>query len=258
MKKRVLIADADEQFRNELVAALESNEEFEIMGVAADGQEALQIASENRPDIIVLDLLLPQYDGISVLDLISVRYNDCKVFVATGFISNYIISALATRRVSALLKKPCTAQCVVDRINETLQQMDVPIEEKVPNLQQQITKMIHDIGVPANIKGYRYLREAVKLAVEDMNRINNMTECIYKPIALADSSTPKRVRTAITRAIEIAWDRGDLDTLQNFFGYTVSNTKGKPTNSECIAILADRILCSHMGDFLPKEYDSLI
>lgn len=241
MKKQVLIADADEQFRNELVTILKDSEEFEVMGVAADGHEALQIACKNRPDIIILDLLLPQYDGISVLDLISLRYSDCKVFVATGFISNYIVSALATRRVSALLKKPCTAQCVVDRINEVLQQNDLPIEEKLPALNQQITKMIHDIGVPANIKGYRYLREAIKLAVEDFDRINNMTELIYKPIALVDNSTPKRVRTAITRAVEIAWDRGDLDTLQSFFGYTVSNTKGKPTNSEFIALLADKL-----------------
>ena len=245
MKKQVLIADADEQFRNELVVALESNEEFEIMGVAADGQEALQIAKKKRPDIIILDLLLPQHDGISVLDLISTMYTDCTVFVATGFISSFIISALAARRVSALLKKPCSAQCVVDRIDETLRQSYVPMEERMPDLQQQITKMIHNIGVPANIKGYRYLREAIKLAAEDLDRINNMTECIYKPIALADNSTPKRVRNAITRAIEIGWDRGDLNTLQRFFGYTVSNTKGKPTNSECIAILADKILLSY-------------
>lgn len=241
MKKQVLIADADEQFRNELVVTLEDDEEFEIIGVAADGEEALQIARENRPDIIILDLLLPYYDGISVLDLISVRYSDCKVFIATGFISNYIVSALAARRVSALLKKPCTAKCVIDRINESLQHSDLPIEERLPDLWQQITAMIHDIGVPANIKGYRYLREAIKLAVEDLDRINNVTECIYKPIALADASTPKRVRTAIMRAIEIAWDRGDLDTLQSFFGYTVSNTKGKPTNSEFIALLADKL-----------------
>ena len=246
MKKQVLIADADELFRNELVAALEGNEEFEVMGIAADGQEMLQTANESRPDIIILDLLLPQYDGISVLDLISIRYADCKVFVATGFISNYIISALAARRVSALLKKPCTAQCVVGRINEVLRQSDLLVEEKISSLYQQITEMIHNIGVPANVKGYRYLREAIKLAAEDMDRINNMTECIYKPIALADNSTPKRVRTAIMRAIEIAWDRGDLVTLQSFFGYTVSNTKGKPTNSEFIALLADK-LCLEMN-----------
>ena len=241
MKKQVLIADADEQFRNELVVTLGDNEEFEIIGVAADGEEALQIVRENRPDIIILDLLLPQYDGISVLDLISGMYTDCKVFVATGFISNYIISALTARGVSALMKKPCLAQFVVDRVNETLQQGGIPIEEKLPTLNQKITAMIHEIGVPANIKGYRYLREAIKLAVEDFDRINSMTELIYKPIALADNSTPKRVRTAITRAVEIAWDRGDLDTLQSFFGYTVSNTKGKPTNSEFIALLADKL-----------------
>ena len=250
MKKQVLIADADEQFRNELITILKNSEEFEVMGVAADGEDALQIARENRLDIIILDLLLPQYDGISVLDLISVMYADCKVFVATGFISNYIVSALAARRVSALLKKPCSAQCVVDRINETLQQSDLPIEEKLLNLQQQITKMIHDVGVPANIKGYRYLREAVKLAAEDMDRINNMNECIYKSIALACNSTPKRVRNAIMRAIEIGWERGDLKTLEFYFGCTISNTKGKPTNSEVIAILADKILCSRMYDYI--------
>ena len=241
MKKQILIADADEQFRTKLEETLNACDEFEVVGIAADGEEALQIACKNRPDIIILDLLLPQYDGISVLDLISVRYTDCKVFVVTGFISNYIISALAARRVSALLKKPCSAQCVVDRINEVLQEIDIPLEDKIPDLQQRITAMIHAIGVPANIKGYRYLREAIKLAVEDLDRINNMTEYIYKPIALADNSTPKRVRTAITRAIEITWDRGDLDTLQRFFGYTVSNTKGKPTNSEFIALLADKL-----------------
>lgn len=139
MKKQVLIADTDEQFRKELVTALEDSVEFEVMGVATDGEEALQIARVNRPDIIVLDLLLPRYDGIGVLDLISVLYTDCKVFVATGFISNYIVSALAARRVSAFLKKPCTAQCIVDRINETLKRGDIPIEEKLPALYPQIT-----------------------------------------------------------------------------------------------------------------------
>lgn len=122
MKRKVLVADADERFRNELIAALATCQEYEVMGVAADGNTALEIAKRNRPDIIILDLLLPQYDGITVLDLISVLYTDCKVFVATGFVSDYIMSALADRQVSALLKKPCSAQCVIDRINEVLQQ----------------------------------------------------------------------------------------------------------------------------------------
>ncbi len=118
MKKKVLIADADEQFRNELVTALEDGGEFDVIGAAADGNEALEIAKENRPDVLILDLLLPQYDGITVLDLISDLYADCKVFVVTGFVSDYIMSALAVRQVSVLLKKPCPAQRVVDRIKE--------------------------------------------------------------------------------------------------------------------------------------------
>lgn len=120
MKKKVLIADADEQFCNELTAALENDEEFEVIGVAADGQEVLQIVSENQPDIVVLDLLLPQYDGLSILDLIFVRYGFYKAVVVTGFVSDYIISALEQRGVCALLKKPCPVQRVIDRMKEEL------------------------------------------------------------------------------------------------------------------------------------------
>ena len=130
MKKKVLIADAGEQFRNELAAALENNEEFEVIGVAADGQEALEMALENQPDIVVLDLLLPQYDGIHVLDLIFARYGFYKAVVVTGFVSDYIISALAKRGVSALLKKPCSVQCVIDRIKEELQRENLFDEGK--------------------------------------------------------------------------------------------------------------------------------
>lgn len=122
MKKRILIADADEEFRNELVTALQACQEYEVIGAAADGSEALEIARKNRPDVIILELLLPQYDGITVLDLISVLYTDCKVIVATVFVSDYIMSALEDRQVSALVKKPCSAQCVIDRVNEALQQ----------------------------------------------------------------------------------------------------------------------------------------
>jgi DNA-binding NarL/FixJ family response regulator len=121
MKKKVLIADADEQFRNELVNALKVSGEFEIIGIAADGQEALQIARENRPDILILDLLLPQYDGIRVLDLISIMHTNFKIFVVTGFVSDYIMSALADRQVFTLMKKPCPARCVADWILEVLQ-----------------------------------------------------------------------------------------------------------------------------------------
>jgi len=244
MKKKILIADTDKQIRSELAAAVDANEDFEVVGLAADGEEALELIQENPPNIIIMDLLLSKYDGLSVLDMSSVIRTGCKVFVTTVFISDYIAAALSARRISALLKKPCPAQCVVDRVRGNLRQEMIPAQERLPSLHQQITKMIHDIGVPADVMGYQYLRKAIQLAVEDFDRIQDMTEHIYMPVAQEDHVTPKRVQSAITRAIEIAWDRGDLHTLQSFFGYTVSNTKGKPTNREFIALLADEVLLS--------------
>ena len=243
-KRTIVIADTEEQFCNELASALQVSGDYEVLGIAHDGEEAIQLVKEQKPDLLVIDLLLPQYDGLSVLDMISVANSKPTVFVVTGFISSYIISALNARKISCLLRKPCPAEYVAKRISDALRRNDAPIEEKLPNIKHQITAMIHAIGVPADIKGYHYLRDAIKIAAEDMDRINSMTECIYKPVALLNNTTAERVQRAILRAIEIAWDRGDLDTLQQFFGYTVSNTKGRPTNSEFIALLADKIQLS--------------
>ena len=120
MKKQILIADADEQFCSELVAALEGEESLEIMGVAKDGEEALRLAGEKRSDVIILDLLLPQCDGLSVLDAITAMHSGCKAFVVTGFVSDYIMSALVSRRISCLLRKPCSVQRLVERVKEEL------------------------------------------------------------------------------------------------------------------------------------------
>ncbi len=241
MKKTIAIADADENFCKELETELNKRGSYEVIGTASDGELAVQLVREQQPDMLVLDLLLPQYDGISVLDMISVVHTRCKIFVVTGFISNYIVTALAARRVSELLRKPCPVRYVADRIDEVWQQDNAPLEEKLPDIKQQITAMLHEIGMPAHLKGYHYLRQAIKLAVEDIDHINSVSECIYKPVALLNNTTPERVESSIRRAIEVAWDRGDLDTLQRYFGFTVSNTKGKPTNSEFIALLADKI-----------------
>ena len=116
-----------------------------------------------------------------------------------------------------------------------------PQRKQEVNIEAMVTSIIHEIGVPAHIKGYQYLREAIMIAVEDMDVINAITKVLYPQVAKTFSTTPSRVERAIRHAIEVAWDRGDLETLQRFFGYTVSNTKGKPTNSEFIALIADRL-----------------
>ncbi len=141
--------------------------------------------------------------------------------------------------------KPCDMEAVVERMSELRGAPAVrPLHgshSNQPNIETMVTNIIHEIGVPAHIKGYQYLREAIMMGVEDMDVINAITKVLYPQVAKTFQTTPSRVERAIRHAIEVAWDRGDLDTLQRFFGYTVSNTKGKPTNSEFIALIADKL-----------------
>jgi two-component system response regulator (stage 0 sporulation protein A) len=133
--------------------------------------------------------------------------------------------------------KPCRASSVVERIRQLTSQQQFSRS----SLETQVTTIIHEIGVPAHIKGYQYLREAILIAVEDLDVINAVTKVLYPEVAKRFGTTSSRVERAIRHAIEVAWDRGDLETLQKYFGYTVSTAKGKPTNSEFIAMIADRL-----------------
>ena len=137
--------------------------------------------------------------------------------------------------------KPCSAQTVALRVGDILNTDQTSKQRQEQDIETLVTNVIHEIGVPAHIKGYQYLREAIIIAVGDMEVINAITKVLYPQVAKTFCTTPSRVERAIRHAIEVAWDRGDLDTLQRFFGYTVSNTKGKPTNSEFIALIADRL-----------------
>ena len=146
---------------------------------------------------------------------------------------------------SILLTKPCELDAVAERIHE-MTAIDGQLRQSAQrrqevNIEAMVTSIIHEIGVPAHIKGYQYLREAIMIAVQDMDVINAITKVLYPQVAKTFATTPSRVERAIRHAIEVAWDRGDLETLQRFFGYTVSNTKGKPTNSEFIALIADKL-----------------
>ena len=149
------------------------------------------------------------------------------------------------------MSKPCDCRAVADRIREMVSAGEkTPVRRNDANIEALVTSIIHEIGVPAHIKGYQYLREAIMIAVNDMDVINAITKVLYPQVARTFSTTPSRVERAIRHAIEVAWDRSDLKTLQRFFGYTVSNTKGKPTNSEFIALIADKLQLQlkNMGD----------
>ena len=245
MKKKILIADADEQFSTELMAALQACDMFEAVGLATDGEQTIQMVKHKRPDILVLDLLLTQCDGLTVLEQIQSSWYRPKTLVTSAFISNYVAASAVRMGAKQLIHKPCGVDVVVKSLQRMVTgEKDGPViflwngERSVESL---VTSILHDIGVPANMKGYQYLREAIILATKDEDNINAILKNRYQEVADVFETTAKNVDSAIRHAVEVAWDRGDLDTLQRYFGYTVSNTKGKPTNSEFISIVADRI-----------------
>ena len=197
---KVVLADANENFRTMLQQTIENTGEFDVVGSAGDGAEAWKMIERERPQLVITDVILPELDGFSLLERMR--------------------------------------QAV--RNGETEEESPVALERLV-------TSIIHEVGVPAHIKGYQYVREAIILAVQDMDVINAVTKVLYPEVARRYNTTPSRVERAVRHAIETAWDRGDLETLQRYFGYTVSNTKGKPTNSEFIAMIADRIRLQSKG-----------
>ena len=241
----VLIADNSEEFSSQLSALLQRTSGFQVVGMTSDGDQTLRAISERKPDILVLDLMLPKRDGISVLKALVNAEHKPAILVTSGFISNFVAGTLADLGVRYVMVKPCDMDALVDRVEEIREslgkQLIIPFRPDKNNIEAMVTGIIHEIGVPAHIKGYQYLREAIIIAVNDMDVINAITKVLYPQVAKTFQTTPSRVERAIRHAIEVAWDRGDLDTLQRFFGYTVSNTKGKPTNSEFIALIADKL-----------------
>ncbi|MBE7002312.1 MAG: sporulation transcription factor Spo0A [Ruminococcaceae bacterium] len=241
----VIIADNSEEFCSSLTAALHQTDRFQVIDTVSDGERAIKLVTERKPDILVLDMMLAKKDGISVLKAIGSLERKPTVLATSGFITDYVASAAANLGVRYLMLKPCDMSALVERLEEIRGgeslRMTATRHTGQQNIETMVTNIIHEIGVPAHIKGYQYLREAIIIAVEDMDVINAITKILYPQVAKTFQTTPSRVERAIRHAIEVAWDRGDLDTLQRFFGYTVSNTKGKPTNSEFIALIADKL-----------------
>jgi two-component system response regulator (stage 0 sporulation protein A) len=241
MDKRgtVILADANEDFRGFLREEIEKTGEFTVVGSTGDGGEALNLCTQQRPDLLLLDVVLPGLDGFGVLRRLP-RQGGPKVIMLSAFCSDRTVAEAVELGAFYFMTKPCEENSLLERMRAAVRRAE-PAEHPA-ELKNLVTSIIHEIGVPAHIKGYQYLREAIMIAVDDMDVINAVTKVLYPEVAKRFSTTPSRVERAIRHAIEVAWDRGDLETLQKFFGYTVSNTKGKPTNSEFIAMIADRLV----------------
>lgn len=254
---KVAIADDNEKMLKILGEVVGEEKDFVVVGTATNGEDTLNIIKEKEPDVVLLDIIMPQLDGLTVMEKIR---NDKEVTKEPAFI---IISAVGRDSVTEdafnmgatyYIMKPFDNEMLVNRIryvknnkkatkekrqNSILSQNDLAISDR--NLEADITNIIHDIGIPAHIKGYQYLRDSIMLSVKDSEVINSITKILYPTIAKKYQTTSSRVERAIRHAIEVAWNRGNTDTLNELFGYTVSNGKGKPTNSEFIALIADKI-----------------
>ena len=241
----VFIADSAEDFCTGLTATLQRASGFHVVGTAYDGEQAIRLIEERKPDVLVLDLMLPKKDGLSILKAMANMDRRPVVLATSAFVSTYVSAAAANLGVRYLMQKPCDLTALAEQLEEIRsgEPLRFPSPRRLDktSIESMVTGIIHEIGVPAHIKGYQYLREAIIIAVNDMDVINAITKVLYPQVAKTFQTTPSRVERAIRHAIEVAWDRGDLDTLQRFFGYTVSNTKGKPTNSEFIALIADKL-----------------
>ena len=234
-------------FRAALVELLNDEGDMEVVADTGDGEKALALVQSLKPDVLVMDLILPHMDGIELLGMLDAGSRP-RVLVLSAMVGGSTTELAISRGANYCLMKPCRLPAVAERVRELASPIRLeedPSDRVTPRVQQSlestVTAIIHEIGVPAHIKGYQYLREAIIMTVENMDVINAVTKILYPEVAKRFNTTASRVERAIRHAIEVAWDRGDLETLQKYFGYTVSNAKGKPTNSEFIAMIADRL-----------------
>ena len=238
---KVVIADADEETRAGLEEALAAEADIQVVGSTGEGSRVIPLLRETGAEVLVMDLVLYGMDGLDLLQTINTQEaRKPGILVYSSFVAGGVAARSAELGADYFLAKPNQSQAVIERIR-LLKNSATVTPKAYQNMETLVTSIIHEIGVPAHIKGYQYLREAILIAVDDMDVINAVTKVLYPEVAKRYGTTASRVERAIRHAIKVAWDRGDLETLQKYFGYTVSNAKGKPTNSEFIAMIADRL-----------------
>ena len=263
-KIRILIADDNNEFVNTLTTYFSSQEDVEIIGVARDGQEAFNKIVTEKPTVALLDVIMPHLDGIGVLEKLISSNIPLPICIMLSAVGQDNVTAQAVnlgaryyvlkpfkmdvlmKRIRELVNEP-TKKTNIQLANTNLKQMNsnyVNIKNEATKeeiLEVKVTNIIHEIGVPAHIKGYQYLRDGIIMVVNNIEVINQITKQLYPDLAKKYKTTPSRVERAIRHAIEVAWNRGQIEITQNIFGYTVNSNKGKPTNSEFIAMIADKL-----------------
>ncbi len=257
-KISILVADDNREFCDILYDYLKQQEDFEVVGFAKDGLEALDLLVEKKPDILILDIIMPHLDGLGVLERLNgmVLEKEPRIIILSAVGQDKITQKAIELGADYYVVKPFDFEIFTKRLRQisgmpiakktSKEYINIPKEsnsnvDSAKSMEAKITNIIHEIGVPAHIKGYLYLREAITMVIDDIELLGAVTKELYPNIALKYNTTPSRVERAIRHAIEVAWSRGKVDTINNIFGYTIHTDKGKPTNSEFIAMVADKL-----------------
>lgn len=256
-KIKILLAEDDNNFRNTVENYLTKQDDIEVVDSVEDGVKACESIPRTNPDIVITDIIMPRLDGLGVLEKIEQEKLAKKpIFIILSEITKEsIIRKAMNLGAQYYITKPFNMETLVTRIKDIYQctltttakssQCGYVSEtQNKLNLQEKVTHIMHDLGVPAHIKGYHYIRDAIIMVIDDLEMINSITKLLYPSIAKKYKTTSSRVERAIRHAIEVAWGRGQIEVIDEIFGYTISNGKGKPTNSEFIAMIADKLRLS--------------
>ena len=264
---KIMMVKRDKREIEQLRDIIQSVAAYELVGICDNGQDAVRGIAEKNPDIVILDEVLPGKDVLEIAESVIHNKNLKNVkFILCGSKTHkqyldFIYYKIADRLILRILDLPYDdrkVREVIDNVmkakrNDNYQNMVEP-ENDSTVLEAVVTDIIHEIGVPAHIKGYQYLRSAILMAVQDMDILNSITKQLYPSIAEKYGTTSSRVERAIRHAIEVAWGRGSMDTINDLFGYTINAGKGKPTNSEFIALIADKIRLDNRQLIRKPEY----
>ena len=259
-KIKIVIADDNMEFVSTFARYLEAENDMEVIGTAKDGLEAYDLIIASKPDVVLLDVIMPHLDGIGVLEKLN-EYGFMPICIMLSAVGQDKITQRALNLGAGYyMVKPFEVDLLLKRIRDLKMSQNINgkmnffikdakptyinienTKNKEDNLEALVTNIIHEVGVPAHIKGYQYLRDGIIMVIEDINVLNQITKQLYPDLAKKHKTTPSRVERAIRHAIEVAWTRGQIATVESIFGYTVNANKGKPTNSEFIAMIADKL-----------------
>ena len=250
----MLLVDYNQETRENMEKYLEKQSDIEVVGSVEDGLAACDSIIKTNPDVVITDLIMPKLDGMGIIEKTNQENLTKKpAFIVTSAITkeNVMIKVMSLG-AQYYIMKPFDKEVLLNRVRQ-IHKYNNQVEdnkeyvlankdgEKNVTLKERITNIMHDLGVPAHIKGYQYLRDAIIMVIEDLEMINGVTKLLYPDIAKKYKTTSSRVERAIRHAIEVAWNRGQIEVIDEIFRYTISNGKGKPTNSEFIAMIADKI-----------------